>query len=82
MKKPVLQCEEKQWGRKSGDLCKRELTYKNKVKWRSGTVKRKKTSILDIEENTEIEKVMRLSRRFAPKGANMKTWRRSYCFKI
>ena len=47
------------------------LTYKNKVKLRSGTAKRKKTSILDIEENAEIEKVIRLSRRFAPKGANI-----------
>ena len=45
--------------------------YKNKVKLRSGTAKRKKTSILDIEENAEIEKVIRLSRRFAPKGANI-----------
>ena len=73
LEKPVLQCEEKpldRCGRKSGDLCKKELTYKNKVKLRSGTAKRKKTSLLDIEENTEIEKVIRLSRRFAPKGAN------------
>ena len=60
----------KRCGRKSGDLCEKELTYKNKVKLRSGTAKRKKTSILDIEENAEIEKVIRLSRRFAPKGAN------------
>ena len=80
LKKPVLQCEEKQWGRKSGDLCKRELTYKNKVKWRSGTVKGKKTSILDIEENTEIEKVMRLSRRFAPKGANIENLEKKLLF--
>ena len=41
------------------------------MKLRSGTAKRKKTSILDIEENAEIEKVIRLSRRFAPKGANI-----------
>ena len=64
--KPLDRC-----GRKSGDLCEKELTYKNKVKLRSGTAKRKKTSLLDIEENTEIEKVIRLSRRFAPKGANI-----------
>ena len=35
LEKPVLQCEEKplvQCGRKSGDLCEKELTYKNKVK--------------------------------------------------
>ena len=38
---------------------------------RSGTTNRKKTSILDIEENAAIEKVKRLSRRFAPKGANI-----------
>ena len=73
LEKPVLQCEEKpldQCGRKSSDLCKKELTDKNKVKLRSGATKRKKSSILDIEENAEIEKVIRLSRRFAPKGAN------------
>ena len=61
LEKPVLQCEEKpldRCGRKSGDLCEKELTYKNKVKLRSGTAKRKKTSILDIEENAEIEKVI------------------------
>ena len=40
------------------------------MKLRSGTTKRKKTSILDIEKNAEIEKVIRLSRRLAPKGAN------------
>ena len=73
LEKPVLQCEEKpldQCGRKSSDLCKKELTDKNKVKLRSAATKRKKSSILDIEENAEIEKVIRLSRRFAPKGAN------------
>ena len=42
------------------------------MKLRSGTTKRKKNSILDIEENAEIKKVIRLSRRFAPKGANIK----------
>ena len=54
------------------------------MKLRSGTTKKKITSILDIEENTEIEKVIRLNRRFAPKGANTgeKVWRKSYCFKI
>ena len=41
------------------------------MKLRSGTAKRKKTSILDIEESAEIEKVIRLSRRFPPKGANI-----------
>ena len=41
------------------------------MKLRSRTTKRKKTSILDIEENAEIEKVIRLSRRFVPKGANI-----------
>ena len=74
LEKPVLQCEEKpldRCGRKSGDLCEKELMYKNKVKLRSGTAKRKKTSILDIEENAEIEKVIRLSRIFPPKGANI-----------
>ena len=40
------------------------------MKLRSGTTKRKKTSILDIEENAEIKKVISLNRRFAPKGAN------------
>ena len=40
------------------------------MKLRSGTTKRKKTCILDIEKNAEIEKVIRLSRRLAPKGAN------------
>ena len=57
MEKPVLQCEEKpldRCSRNSGDLCEKELTYKNKMKLRSGTAKRKKTSILDIEENAEI----------------------------
>ena len=74
LEKPVLQCEEKpldRCGRKSGDLCEKESRHKNKVKLRSGTAKRKKTSILDIEENAEIEKVIRLSRRFSPKGANI-----------
>ena len=74
LENPVLQCEEKsldRCGRKSGDLCEKELTYKNKVKLRSGTAKRKKTSILDIEENVEIEKVIRLSKRSAPRGANI-----------
>ena len=72
--KPVLQCKEKpldQCGRKSGELCEKQLTYKNKVKLRSGTTKRKKTSILNIEETAEIEKVMRLSRRFVLKGENI-----------
>ena len=58
LEKPVLQCEEKpldRSSRNSGDLCEKELTYKNKVKLRSGTAKTKKTSILDIEENAEIE---------------------------
>ena len=41
------------------------------MKLRSRTTKRKKTSILDIKENAEIEKVIRLSRRFVPKGANI-----------
>ena len=41
------------------------------MKLRSGTAKRKKTSILDIEENVEIEKAIRLSRRSAPRGANI-----------
>ena len=41
------------------------------MKLRSGTTKRKKTSILDIEETAEIEKVMRLSRRFVLKGENV-----------
>ena len=41
------------------------------MKLRSETTKRKKTSILDIEENAEIEKVITLSKRFAPKGANI-----------
>ena len=41
------------------------------MKLRSGTTKRKKTSILDIEETAEIEKVMRLSRRFVLKGENI-----------
>ena len=58
-------------GRKPSHHCEKELTYKNKVKLRSGTAKWKKTSILDIEENAEIEKFIRLSRRFAPKGANI-----------
>ena len=40
------------------------------MKLRSGTTKRKKTCILDIEKNAETEKVIRLSRRLAPKGAN------------
>ena len=50
------------------------------MKWRSGTVKGKKTRILDIEENTEIEKVMRLSRRFAPKGANIENLEKKLLF--
>ena len=37
--------------------------------------KRKKTSILDIEENTEIEKVIRLEQ-------ILKIWKRSYYFEI
>ena len=41
------------------------------MKLRFGITKRKKTSILDIEENAETEKVVRLSKRFAPKGANI-----------
>ena len=84
LEKPVLQCEEKaqdRCGRKSGDLCEKELTYKNKVKLRSGTVKRKKTSILDIEENAEIEKVIRLSRRVAPKGANIENLEKKLLFR-
>ena len=40
------------------------------MKLRSETTKGKKISILDIEENAEIGKVIRLSRRFAPKEAN------------
>ena len=74
LEKPVIQCEEKpldRCGKKSSDLCEKELTYKNKVKLRSVTAKRRKTSILHIEENAEIDKVVRLSRRFAPKGANI-----------
>ena len=46
--------------------------------------KRKKTSILDIEENAEIDKVIRLSKKFAPKDQKeqiLKIWR-SYCFEI
>ena len=57
--KPVLQCKEKpldQCGRKSGDICEKQLTYKNKVKLRSGTTKRKKTSILDFEETAGLRK--------------------------
>ena len=84
LEKPVLQCEEKaqdRCGRKSGDLCEKELTYKNKMKLRSGTVKRKKTSILDIEENAEIEKVIRLSRRVAPKGANIENLDKKLLFR-
>ena len=66
-KKLFLQCEENpvdQRGRKSSDHCKKELTYKNNVKLRSGTTKRKKTSSLGIEENAEVEKIIRLSKRF------------------
>ena len=58
-----------QCGRKPRDHCEKEFTKKSKVKLRSGTTNRKKTSILDIKENAEIEKVVRLSSRFSPKGA-------------
>ena len=40
------------------------------MKLRSGTTERKKNSILDNEGKAEIEKVIRLSRRFAPTGTN------------
>ena len=74
LEKAVLQCEEKpvdQCVRKSDELCEKELIYKNKVKLKSGTTRIRKTSILDIEESTEIDKVIRLSRIFAPKGENI-----------
>ena len=66
LEKPVLQCEEKPvdpCGRKSTDLCEKVLTYKNKVKLSSGTAKRKKASIQNIEENADIEKVINLEKK-------------------
>ena len=45
-----------QCGRKPRDHCGKEFIQKSKVKLRSGTTKRKKTSILDIKEKLKLRK--------------------------